>query len=338
MKESRVTINDIAKALDITPSTVSRALNNNPRISEATKKAVNEMAEKLKYQPNFLASSLRKGRGNILGVIIPRINRNFFANVIGSIEQVANEQQFNVIICQTHESFTNEVAAVEALINLRVDGILFSLSAETSSYTHIEKIKQLGIPFVGFDRVIEQMTSAKVFIDDSSASYGITSNLIKKGHKKIAHFGGPSHINVYKKRQMGYRKAFNDYNIEIDEALIFEDALTLDKGKSIAEQLVENNNLPQAVVAASDFSGLGCILKLQSKGLKIPEDVAVAGFANEPFTGIMFPSMTSVEQFPDKIGRTAASMLLEQIADRKKMDENKEIIIQPKIIFRESTG
>ncbi len=336
MKKRNTTLNDIANALNVAVSTVSRALQDNPRISKETRKIVRKTAEKLNYQPNVFASNLRKGKGNTIGVIIPRINRGFFSNAIGGIERVAQQYGYNVIISQTHENYEMEVQSVKALMNARVDGIIMSLATQTDTYNHIEHIIKQEIPLVFFDRICEEFENSKVFLDDHEAGFMVTEHLIKNGCKKIAHFGGPDYINIYRDRKKGYITALEKYNLPVIKKLIFSDSLTKDKGELIAKKWLSNGDIPDGIFAASDFSALGALLVLKENGIKIPKDLCIAGISNESFTALISPSLTTVEQYSETIGKTAAEICFEQI-NNKTGTVTKNVMIMPKLIIREST-
>src|SRR6186997_1771573 len=220
MKYNQVTIKDIARELGISPSTVSRALKDHPDISPETKKAVNELAEKLNYQPNIVALSLRQSKTNTLGVIIPELVHFFFSTVISGIEDVAYSAGYNVIITQSNESLQREKIDIKALFNSRVDGMLISVSRETNNFEHIEAILAKGVPMVFFDRVYENANSSMVIVDDLSGAKDATRHLIEQGCKRIAHLEGPPNLVISKQRLQGYLDAMNEGGMPIDQSLI----------------------------------------------------------------------------------------------------------------------
>ncbi|MBN2612936.1 MAG: LacI family DNA-binding transcriptional regulator [Bacteroidales bacterium] len=336
MKSSQVTIHDIARELKISASTVSRALSDNPRISLSTRKKVKELAVKLNYQPNIVASNLRTGRSKTIGVIVPHINRNFFSNVIGGIEETASNAGYRTIITQTCEKYEKEVDNVKALINARVDGILVSISGETHNLDHFNLVKQNKIPLLFFDRVADEIEANKVMVDDFKGAYKAVSHLINEGFRKIVHFAGPPHINVYKNRMLGYLEALNDNKIQQIDGYIFHDCLTEDKGWRSCENMMKYKNKPDAIFSASDISALGAIGYLKASGYDIPGDCAVVGFSNEPFTKIMEPGLTSIDQNSLEIGREVAALFLDEVHSAEKNDY-KHIVIEPELIIRSSS-
>jgi LacI family transcriptional regulator len=337
MKSVHVTIHDIAKILKISASTVSRALSDHPRISIDTKKRVRALAKKLHYQPNIIASNLRVGRTNTVGIIVPRINRNFFSNVIGGIEEIISNAGYRMMITQTNEDYNKEVENVKALINARVDGIILSLSADTKSFNHLKLVQRNGIALIFFDRVTDKIESSRVFIDDFDGAYNAVKHLISQGCKRIAHFTGPQHINIYINRKKGYIDALNDNNVDIKEDLIINDIITKDKGYSACRHLMSLKNKPDAIFAASDFAALGAMIYLKENGYKIPEDVALVGFANEPFTGLLEPGLTSVEQHSNEIGTEAAKLFLDEVRQGEVDTICRDVIIKPDLIIRKSS-
>lgn len=336
-KKAKVTIHDIAKQLNTTASTVSRALQDHPRISQAMKKAVLELAEKLNYQPNFIASSLRKGHGNTIGIVIPRIDRNFFSSVIGGIEDVAAEAGYNVIICQSYESEEKEKNIVETLINGKVDGLLVSLSSGTSNLSHFEQTIEKGVPLIFFDRVSQNLDVSKVEIDDFRGAHMAVSHLIEQGCRRIVHFSGPLGVSIYENRFKGYKAALEEHGISFDEKLHIKLTLTHEKGAEAVEQLLKLKPIPDAIFSASDYSALGAITSLKEKGIRIPEDIAVVGFANEPFAAIITPSLTSVDQHSRDVGHAAARLFFEELEQYGIPFVAKRVMLTPDLIIRDSS-
>ncbi len=337
MRKKQITIHDIARELNITASTVSRALNDNPRISKGTRKRVQKLAEKLNYQPNPIASNLRKGKGNSLGVIIPRINRHFFSNVIGGIESVASEAGYNVLISQTHESYGKEVSHVNTLLNMRVDGILLSLSTGTKDFGHVELIRKRGVPLVMFDRTWEELSVSKVELDDEAGAIKAVEHLLEQGYRKIAHFQGPRHLNVYRNRYEGYVKALRKYGFEANPDFIIENTLTRDAGYNAAKKLLHQTEKPDAVFSASDLSALGAMIYCRENQVRIPEDLAIVGFANEPFTAFLTPSLTSIEQHSFSMGKHAAELILKEMENKGEGFLPQRTVLPPELITRESS-
>ncbi|MFZ2907444.1 MAG: LacI family DNA-binding transcriptional regulator [Cyclobacteriaceae bacterium] len=340
MKYIQVTIKDIARELGISPSTVSRALKDHPDISPETKKAVNALAEKLNYQPNIVALNLRQSKTNTIGVIIPEIVHFFFSTVISGIEDIAYSAGYNVILAQSNESLQREKTDIKALFNSRVDGMLISISRETTEFDHIESIISKGVPIVFFDRVYDNNQLSKVLVDDFEGAKEATLHLIKQGYKRIAHLEGPPNLAISKQRLEGFLEAHKQNNLSVNKELIVPCLFgTIEEGKSATAKLLKLKNPPDAIFASNDPAAMGSMQAIKEQGLKIPNDVAVVGFSNWLFSSMMDPPLTSVDQPGFEMGQEAARILIRHI-ERK--DKDSEIvpetkILKTKLIVRESS-
>lgn len=337
MKKDKTTIHDIAKKLNITASTVSRALNNNPRISDETKKLVKKAALKLNYQPNHIAAALRNGRSNILGIIVPTADRSFFASVVRGVEEIANQSRYNVMICQTYDDYEKEVATIDALLNAQVDGIIASHGKETVNFEHFIKVKEKGIPLIMFDRSTDELEVSHVVIDDFLGGYKATEHLIEQGCKRIAHFTNTRKISIYKERLRGYREALLAHNIPYDPALVIESNLLLEDGRNGMQQLLKLKSLPDAVFSASAYGAMGAMQVLKEKNIKIPQQIALVAFSNEPFTAFTEPALTTVDQHSLRMGNAAAQIFLEEISSGQKKFIPQKIVLKPELIIRGSS-
>ena len=337
MKKEKTTIHDIAKKLNITASTVSRALNDNPRISDATKKAVQRAAQKLNYHPNHIAAALRNGRSNIIGVIVPTVDRSFFSSVVRGIEEIANQARYNVMICQSYDDYEKEVATVEALLRSRVDGIIASFAKQTKDFDHFLKAKERGIPVVLFDRSNDKLEVSHVVVDDYLGAFKATEHLIQQGCKRIAHFAGAQRISIYKDRLRGYKDALTEYGLPFHDSLVLESNMQLEDGRNSMLQLLQSNERPDAVFSASAYGILGALQVLKEKNIKVPEGVALVGFSNEPYTSFTEPSITTVEQHSLRMGNAAAEIFLEEVTDDDKKFIPQKIVLKPELIIRQSS-
>ena len=337
MSKQHITIHDIAKELNVSASTVSRALHNHPRISLSTQKAVHKLAAKYNYQPNVVASSLRRGKSNTVGVIVPRINRNFFANVIGGMEEILAASGYHLMICQTHEHEADEGAAIQTLINARVDAILLSISMETKSSEPLKKLRDAGIRLYFFDRVLEGVQAGAVVVDDELGAYLNVKHLLEQGYKKIIHVAGADHISIYRDRKNGYLKAMSEAGMEVPPSWILEKPLVLEGGYSA---FIESNKMetrPDAYFCAGDFAALGVMQAAKKEGLRIPTDLGISGFANEPFTEFLDPSLTTVDQRGNEMGRIVAGMFLKNGEESTDPSESEKIILTPELKIRSSS-
>lgn len=337
MKNQKATIHDIAEKLNITASTVSRALNNNPRISEATKKKVLKTAKQLNYQPNHIASALRSGKSRLIGVIVPTANRNFFSSVIRGIEEIANNLNYKIVISQSYDEFDKEVQNVEALLNARVDGIIASIGKTTENFDHFEKVMNKGIPLVLFDRISNELDVSQVVIDDYQGAYQTVDHLIQNGCKRIVHFTSSQRINIYKERKRGYEDALKDHGLTIDPALIVYSNMQLEDGRRNMEEILKKKIPFDGVFSSSDYGIMGAMQVLKEHGYRIPEQVKLAGFGNEPFTSFTEPAITTVDQKSIPMGKITAETFFELLNSSNVETVAKKTILKPELIIRDSS-
>lgn len=334
----KTTIKDIANALKITPSAVSRALHNHPRISEKTKIKVKNKAQELGYQPNQLASALRSGKSNLVGLIVPRTNSHFFSSVVEKMEEELNKEGYNVIITQSNESYNKECRNIEALLQTQVDGVIASLANETVNFEHYEKIKDKGIPLILYDRGENDIGVDYVGIDDYQSSHIAINHLVNQGCKRIAHLAGYSHTRIFKNRIRGYVDALKKNNIPFDSDLLLESDLSLTSGREKTKQLLELPRIPDAIFASGDYAALGALQILQENNINVPNDIALVGFGNEPFTELMNPSISTIYQHNQKIGELVAKQFLLRVNDKNWKPKLHKIILDAELIIRASSN
>jgi LacI family transcriptional regulator len=337
MKAGQITIKDIARELNISPSTVSRALKGHPDISPDTKKAVNELATKLQYLPNSIAMSLRKSKTNTIGVVIPEIAHHFFSTVISGIEEIAYDAGYNVMICLSNESYEREVIVTKALISSRVDGLLVSISKETEKFDHLEALKYHNIPLVFFDRRCEAVDTSSVVVDDYEGAYKATEHLINQGFKKIAHLAGPQNLLISRNRLKGYTDAMNTYKKPEQDRQVIFGGLKLEDGVQAAATLLKSGDLPDGIFAASDPVAIACMQEFKKKNIAIPDRVAIVGFSDEPITSMLQPSLSTVSQPGFEIGKVATSIFLNQIELGEDFQTQSEIL-KSTLVIRESSS
>jgi DNA-binding LacI/PurR family transcriptional regulator len=347
MNRKRVTIYDLAKELGISASYISKALNNHPSISEKIKQTVKKKAAELKYKQNSHAANLRQGLSKTIGVIVPHIDQRFFSEAIAGIEEVCFENNHGLIICQSHESFKQECLAIDTLIHQNVDCILISISAETKSSAYLQMIRENNIELIQFDRYIDDLDSYKVFNDNEEASYNVVRTLIEQGYKKLAFTGGPDHLAIFKKRKEGYLKAIKEAELIIPYNFIVSDALSKEKAFEAAMELLTFKEPPDAFFTVSDHQSLGVLQAAESLNIKVPEQLGIFGFANEAFTELIKPSLSSVNQKSKELGQHAANIYFKKIFDNKtakgnkkevnKKEINKNEVIKSEIIVRQSS-
>ena len=335
-KKGEVTIYDISKALNISASTVSRGLNNSPQVRKELRKKIMMTAQEMGYQHNKFAANLRQKRTHTLGVVIPRIDSHFMSTVISGMEKVANNSGYHLLISQSEESAALEEANIQALFNSRVDGLLVSLSFETKSIEALKNIFRRDIPLVFFDRVFECSNCVNVVIDNFRAGYDATKHLISQGCRKIVHVGGSLTRNVYNDRFRGYRQALADSFLEYDDRLLILTNLSDNSGVEVISRMLGNGTMPDGVFAANDTSAVSLICELKKKGFRVPDDVAVIGFNDDPVSRIVEPNLTTVHYPGRAMGEVAASTMI-RILEGTQYEKVNSIILSHELIVRESS-
>ncbi len=312
LKRSQITIKDIARELNISPSTVSRALKDHPDISPATKIAVNEVAQKLRYTPNAVALSLRMKKTNLIGVVIPQIVHFYFSSVISGIEEEAENAGYSVLVTQSGESYEREVKNVATCVASRVDGILISMAKNTHDYTHFENLLENNTPIVFFDRICPGLKVDRVVVDDYAGAYKAVEHMIKGGCRRIAHLSAPLHLLIARNRLNGYLDALRAYGIQPDDSLVIE---CDDRNKALERvpKLFAGENTPDGIFAINDLTASGAMSAVKKMGLRIPEDVAVCGFSDGIVAEVSDPAMTTVIQHGKEVGHSAARLLIDRI-------------------------
>jgi LacI family transcriptional regulator len=337
MKASKdVTIYDVAKALNISPSTVSRGLKDHPHIHKETKKKIKAAAKEMGYQQNKFASSLRKRRTETIGVVVPKLNSYFMATVISGVEKITNKHGYGLIISQSQESGKQEISCISTLFDSRVDGMLISLAFDTKNLDHFEKLFNKNIPVVFFDRVADCHGCMSVIIDNYKAGYEATSHLIEQGCKRIIHLGGNLLRNVYSERFRGYKQALHNNGIEFNQKLVFISDLTGQSGRDIIKKVFKMNLQPDGIFAANDTSAVATMVELQEAGVKIPDDIAVAGFNNEPISQVIRPNLTTVDYPAREIGEIAATALIDKLNNSQSINYS-TIVLKHSLIIRQSS-
>lgn len=336
---NRTTIKDIAVKLNISPSTVSRALNGNLLISNTTKKKVIETAHELNYHPNILARSLINRRSKMIGVIVPEVTHNFFSSVISGIEGVAYDAGYVIILCESNESYEREVINTEALVNNQIAGLIVSISQSTTESKHFQNLQRLGIPLVFFDRVCDNINTSKILVDDYGGAYKAVEHLINKGYKRIAHLGGTEHLSISRDRLLGYIDALNTFRIPYNKDLVYYGGFHEQDGVKGMQLLLDLKEPPNAVFAVNDPVAIGAYEEIKRRGLKIPQDIAVVGFSNNPISALIDPPLTTIEQPAFELGKRAASVLLDQIDAKSDKNIFKPVreVLETKLIIRSSS-
>jgi len=335
-KKKEPTIHDIARELKISASTVSRALQNNTRISLSTREKIKAIADSMGYRPNTMASNLRNKKSNTIGVVVPLINRHFFSSVISGVEEVAFKAGYTVVISQSNDLAHKEIAIVQSMLANRVDGLIISIAMETTSFEHLKIFRKKNIPLVFFDRVVNEIDTDKIVVDDLMGGIRVTQHLIEQGFKRIAHLAGPQNLQTYFDRKKGYMMALAKNGIPFDESLVVTNSLTSVAGMEAVEHLMNLANPPDAIFCGNDTTALSTMIYLRDKGLQIPEDIGIVGFSNEPFSSVVSPSISTIAQPGFLMGQKAAELILAQIAHKEKAFTT--WLMPTELIVRESSS
>ena len=334
--QKEITIYDIAKKLNISAATVSRGLQDRAGTNKDTKKRILDAAVEMGYHSNSFASNLRNKRSNIIGVIVPKLNSVFMSQAIAGIEKELSEANLTLIISQSLESVKKEVANAGAMYSNRIDGLLVSLAYETKDITHLENFIKRGTPVIFFDRISENENYPGIHIDNFKAAYEVTEHLIKQGCRRILQSTGNQLRNVYADRFHGYKKALEDNGIEFDPDLVIVSGLSAEDGIKSAETILKMEELPDAIFAANDQCAVSCMQVLKKEGLRIPEDIAFAGFNNDPITCIIEPNLTTVNYKGYEMGQAAARLLIDRLYNHG-VESPTDVLLEHELIIRESS-
>lgn len=334
----RVTLKNIADALNISMMTVSRALNNSPNVDEKTRKIVLKTARELGYFPNHIAKSLAVAKTQTIGVVVPEITHSFFPDAIRGIEEIIYQAGYNIMLTHSAEDANREVSAIETLVSRRVDGILASVAQSDTTYQIYRQVIKMGLHVVFFDRCVYNIGASCVSINDEESSFKITEHLIRHDHKKIAHLRGPLSISISKERLNGFKRALKKHKISSNDKLVTESGFHEDGGFRAMNKLLElsEKNRPTAVVAVNDPAAFGAMKAINKKGLRIPEDIAIVGFSDDIRAELMPTPLTTIRQPAYEVGKAAAKKLIEHIENRKESPEN--LTINAELVIRKSCG
>lgn len=340
MKLGQATIKDIARELNVSSSTVSRALKDYPGISDETKRKVKELAKKLNYRPNAVALSLRKSKSFTIGVIIPEVVHFFFSTVISGIEEVAYANGYNVILCQTNERYQREISSIETMMSNQIDGLLVSYSKETIDFDHFKRLLDLNFPIVFFDRLPKLDNAINVTVNDYQGAHQAVTHLIHQGYKHIAHLSGPATLAISLQRKKGFMDAVKEAGLEIDPSWIVECAEGTEKESyRVAKKLFsDKNNRPDAIFAHHDIVAAGAMMAIKDMGLRIPEDVGIVGYSNWQFSSMIDPPLSTVSQPGFDIGETAGKILLDMInKTNEDTQSSRNVVLDTELLIRKSS-
>jgi LacI family transcriptional regulator len=332
-----ITIYDIASELNLSASTVSRSLQDHYSISKKTKEIVKKLAAERGYSPNALAASLRSNKTNTIGVIVPQINRPFISSLISGIEISAKGAGYSVIISQSNDDYETEVANTIALYGSRVSGLVVSLGMTTQKYDHFRQFIKHNIPIVFVDRVTNELNSDLIIIDNAAAGFDATSHLIEQGCQKVAHIAGAQHRNNYRERLEGYLNALKKYNVPVNEEwIIHNDILSAEDGHRCAEQLLNLKNPPDGIFCANDTTAISVIQYAKKHGIKVPEELAVIGFNNDPLSEIIDPPLSTIVHPAIDMGVIAVQQVLKK-KEHNDIVRSESIVLNTTLLVRASS-
>ena len=320
------TILDIAKQLQVSKSTVSRALRNSNDINQETRDTVLKMARELNYVPNYFAASLVRRKSYSIGIVVPELITNFFSQFIIIAQKAASLAGYEVVICHSNESYSNEMDVLKRLLAYQVDGIILSLSGETKSLEHLQPFQDAGIPVILFNRVKNRTGFPKVMADDYQGAFTGVEHLIKNGYKKIGHIGGPKNLQISKDRFRGYSDALEKHGLELNHNWIYYHDLTTQGAKKCVQALLEKPLEMDAVFAINDPAAIQLIIEAKNKGIKVGPDLGIVGFSNDSRSEIIEPSLTTLEQPLEKMAETCIHLLLNKINDPKFVIPNATVL------------
>jgi len=337
-KQSENTIKDIALKLGLSPSTVSRGLNDHHHINEKTKKRIRAAAAKLGYQHNAIAASLRNNKSNTIGLIVPVISRFYQSAVLTAIQNTLHDNKYNLVVCQSNESVDMEKELVRTLYASRVEGLIVSATVHTTDFSHFDIFSKSNCPLVFFDRIPMDYHANKIEGDEYNGGYMATQHLLEIGCRKIAHIGGPLSCNLYRGRFAGYRDALEEHGFKVNPEMVFFHDLSAENGFKTAEKLFAQKPYPDAVFACNDTTAVAIIQYAKSRGVDVPSKLKVVGYSNGPLSGIIDPPLSSIEQYTNKVGAEAAKMMLNLIKDKHQASKPfQKVTIPVDLVKRKST-
>jgi len=330
-------IRDFAKLAGVSKTTVSMALNDNPRIPQKTKEKVLEAAKKFNYQPSMVARSLKSKKTKAIGLMLPSITNPFFPQVVKGVEDIALRNGYSVVFCNFDEEIEKESLYFQMFENRWIDGIIFSgVTGDTEEIKYIKEIQEKGIPIVFIDRGLEGHFGDVVMIDNDEATYRGAKYLVDLGHRRIGFINGPAGIRIFDKRLRGYKKALQDHGIELDESLIVEGEQSSKTAESAVRQFLAQALPPTVIFTTSDLVAIAILRAVQKSSLKVPEDISVMGFDDISLASLVSPSLTTIAQPIQEMGREAFKLLVERI--ERKNSPKRKIILDTKLVVRESTA
>lgn len=313
MKQRRISLKDLAKELNVSIATVSRALRGSHEVGEEMTRKVKELAKKLNYRPNPFAQSLRREAPRVIGVIVPNLVTHYYASVLDGIEDYASRNGYSVISANSHENHEIEERAIDNFISMHVEGIIACLAQDTVDYHHFEEIHEMGLPLVFFARTCLPDKFSQVVANGDEAAYEATCHLIKSGSKRIAFIGGPNHLDMVRRRKHGYLEALREHKIPIDRSLVACDKIDFNFARDVTIQMLKSDNRPDAILAFNDIITYAAFDAIKSMKLQIPDDVAIIGFTDGDSAAFVTPRLSAIMDQAHVQGVKACELLLRNI-------------------------
>lgn len=335
MEKRPVTIKDLARKLNISVSTVSRALRNVTDINPETKEQVLRLAQELNYEPNFLAQSLVRRKSRIVGVIVPAIHSHYFSQALSGMTDVANEHNYYLMFCQSNETVAQEVSNMKKLLACNIDGLLVSISKETRDPREFEKVREKGLPIVMFDRILPDFDCNKVIVDEYEGAFKAVDHLIKKGCRRIAHIAGPEGLSISENRLNGYLGALKKHKIPVDDRLILRCKAFEDDALPLIRKIARLQPRPDALFAINDRTAVLAMKYLRAHNIPVPGKMRVVGFNDDPISEVAEPSLTTVMQPGYEVGKLAMGILIEEIANKSR--HNETLCLKTRLMIRDSS-
>lgn len=332
-----ITIYDIAKELNLSPATISRGLKSSPNISKETVRKILDKAEQMGYRHNNFASNLRRQNSNTIGVMVHELNSNFITSVLAGIEQVTNLAGYDLLIAHSSESFAKERSNASNLFHKRVDGLIASLSFDTTDLEHFKVFEEKNIPLIFFDRVEEKSDQTKVVIDNYKSGYLATKHLLEQGCKNIVMMTGSLNRNVYFQRHKGYKDALHEHGIAYNDKLVFIKDLSEAEGIATAKNILRMKHLPDGAFITNDFSAAVCMKVLKEHGIRIPEDIAIVGFNNDSIGKIVEPQLTTIDYPGIEVGKITATTLINHLKGISDLKTMQTIVVRSELLIRGSS-
>ncbi len=340
MKFEAITIKDIAKALGLSTSTVSRALRDSHEISQETKRIVQEYAEKNNYHPNPIALSLKERRSRSIGVIVCEIANSYFSQVINGIESIAYNNGYNVIIAQSRESFEREILNLQYLTSRSIDGLIISVSTESKNFSYLKELHEKKMPIVFIDRIVDEIETHKVITDNFKGAYDATSHLIERGYRRIAVITNPHTLSISKERLAGYNAALKDNGISVNEELVKycqHGGMVYSEVQNVMNELLDLENRPDAIFAAADKLTTNSLRLLKARGINVPVDMGLIGFSNIDLAELLNPPMSVIRQPAFEMGEVAMKLLLQVIESKRPVTDFETKVLATELLIRGST-